>query len=117
MVDNQLAFVEPRDPSAWSKTAEERRQLRRFKHLYKGEFRCSSSPAKHSILRDKLIIYLKKNKKFPKTTYSTTCWSDEIDLILGNFVETKDAQTVHLVSKYVFNGKTYKFGEKPFICL
>ena len=100
----------PRDESVWRKTPNERRILRNVRHVGKSEdMHFHSAPHKHIPVRAKLIIQLKKNKKYPKTTYSTECWLSDITDILSKYQvinpRTKYAESA--VAKYSFNGKTY----------
>lgn len=106
----------PRDKSVWTKTPYERRLLKELRHSDKRDMRLHSFPGKHIPVRAKLIIQLKKNKKFSKTTYSTECWQHEISSILGKYYwrNSKTGYAESLVAKYVFNGKTYGPNERPF---
>lgn len=105
----------PRDPSVWTKTPYERRMLKKMKHTTpKGDSHLNNVPIKHIPVRAKLIIQLKKNKKFDKTTYSTECWQHEIPFILENYqVDGKD-RAINLVRWYNWNGKKYLPNELPF---
>lgn len=94
---------EGRDESVWVKTKKERKQLNRVKHDSVVS-RNACPPRKTSFLRDKLIVQLKKNKTFPKTTYSIECWKHEIPFFVSTF---KDKKGNSVVSKYYFNGRTY----------
>lgn len=108
--------ITPRDKSMWTKTPYERKILRLERHKYKGDFHFHSIPQKNIPVRAKLVIYLKKNKKFPNTTYSTECWQHEIGDILLNYYSKnrKTERNECLVAKYVYNGKTYSPDERPF---
>lgn len=92
-----------KDNTVWNKTKQERKQLNRVKHGAKVSKK-SVPPRKVSYLRDKLIIYLNKNKDFDKSTYSTMCWKHEIPFIISSFTNNKGHS---LVKKYYFNGRTY----------
>ena len=109
-------YATPRDPSVWTKTPNEKRLLRSLRKSVKGRIHFGTPPRKHIPVRAKLIIQLKKNKKFPYTTYSTECWQHEIGDILLNYYQTnkKTGFSECLVSKYVYNGKTYSPNERPF---
>ena len=97
--------VVPRDPSVWTKTANERRILRAAKNYYRNEdSHFHTSPIKSIPVRDRLVIYLKKNKEFPKTTYSIECWQHDIPNILSKYP----------VAKYSYGGRTYATSELPF---
>lgn len=108
--------LEPKDLSAWEKTSYERKTLKALKHSYKGETHFHSIPSKSIPVRGKLIIYLLRNKRFPKTTYSIECWQHEISEILSKYVEEnrKDGSVRSLVKKYSFNERTFKPEERPF---
>lgn len=108
--------VSPRDSNVWTKTPYEKRILKaeRCKHREKIHF--NISPRKSIPVRAKLIIYLKSNKKFSNTVYSTECWQHEIGDILSNYYakNRKTGYNEYLVSKYTYNGKTYSPEERPF---
>lgn len=106
----------PRDKSVWTKTPYEQRLLKSLRRGSKERIYFHTIPGKSIPVRAKLVIQLKKNDKFPKTTYSTECWQHEIRSILLNFYQ-KDKKTGFnecLVSKYSYNEKTYGPNEKPF---
>lgn len=109
-------YAVPRDPSVWTKTNEEREELKSLRCRHKGRIHFYTAPVNKSIpVKAKLIIYLKKNKKFPNTTYSTTCWQNEIGNILGMYChDNKAGYSESVVQKYTYNGKEYKPGERPF---
>lgn len=107
----------PRDESVWRKTPNERRLLRNVKHVEKGkDMHFHSVPHKHIHVRAKLIIQLKKNRKYPNTTYSTECWMSDIPNILAKYqvVNPKTEYSESAVARYSFNGKTYVPNELPF---
>lgn len=106
----------PRDSSVWTNTQYEERILREVRHSVKQDMRPYSIPVKHIPVRGKLVIQLKKNKKFPKSTYSTECWQHEIGDILMKYYwkNNKTGYSECLISKYAFNGRTYKPNERPF---
>lgn len=112
----RLATRTPRDKSVWSKTPYERRLLKTLRRSSKERIHFHSIPEKSIPVRAKLIIYLKSNDKFPKTTYSTECWQHEIRSILSGYYQKakKTGLAESLVVKYVYNGKTYGPNEKPF---
>ena len=98
-----------RDESVWKRTKNERRILRnikKVKHLSHFPF----VAIQRIPVRGKLIIYLNKNKKFPKTTISIECWQHEISEILCKYVHKSES----LVMKYSFNNRTYGPNERPF---
>lgn len=107
----------PRDESVWRKTPNERRILRNVKHVGKNEdMHFHSTPHKHIPVRAKLIIQLKKNRKYPNTTYSTECWMSDIPDILSKYqvINPKTKYAESAVARYSFNGKTYAPNERPF---
>lgn len=85
----------PRDKSVWTKTPYEKRILSTISRKGGGHFH--SVPSKFKRVPGKLVIYLKKNNKFPKTTYSRECWESDIPNILSKYP----------VAKYSWNNKTY----------
>ena len=110
------SHVAPRDKSVWTKTPYEKRVLRLERGKHKERIHFHSVPRKSIPVKAKLIIYLKKNNKFPYTTYSTECMQHEIENILLNYY-SKNRKTGYnecLVTKYVYNGKTYAPDERPF---
>lgn len=91
--------------SLWTHTNHEKKVLKDVKHQYKAvEGHFNNVPKKRGTLRDTLIVQLKRNKSFPKTTYSYNCLNTEIGDIISKFC---DKSNNTLVSKYYFNGKTY----------
>ena len=100
--------VTPRD--------QEKKILRTLRGAHKGKMHLGTSPRKVIPVRAKLIVQLKKNKRFPYTTYSTICGMHQIGDVL-NFFHQWDRQNrmmVSVVAKYTFNGKTYTPNERPF---
>lgn len=107
--------VSPKDMSVWTKTPHEKKVLRSERRKHKETIHFHSVPRKSIPVRANLIIYLKKNKKFPNTTYSTECWQHEIgDILLNYYTSTKSGNSESLVTKYVYNGRTYAPNERPF---
>jgi hypothetical protein len=104
----------PRDQSCWTKTPNERRLLKTLRHSCKTNMRFYSIPERHIPVQDKLIIQLKKNKKYPKTTYSIECQQNDISRILSNYTINAKGVTQSVVKNYIFNGKTYAPNEIPF---
>lgn len=107
----------PRDKSVWTKTSNERRLLNNSKHICRKEnMHFNTIPTKHVVVRAKLIIQLKSNKVFQKTTYSFDCSNLSIESILGRFTITnpKTGYMESVVAKYSYNGKTYAPEERPF---
>lgn len=105
-----------RDSSVWTKTSYEKKVLRVERCKHKGKIYFHNTPRKNIPVRAKLIIYLKKNNKFPYTTYSTKCMQHEIGNILFNYYakNNKTGSIECLVAKYIYNGKTYTPNERPF---
>ena len=103
-----------RDENVWTKTSRDRKLLRKLKHG-RSHTHFGTIPIKCIPVRDRLIIYLKKNNVFPKTTYSTECWQHEIGDILMKYIHiSKSGNSHNLVMKYEFNGKSYLPNERPF---
>lgn len=106
-------LLQQRDPSIWTKTNQEKKLLKSLR--YKSKMSTGIPPIKVIPIRAKLIIYLKKNKKFPYTTYSIICSMHQIDEYLRFFCQKdKSGNITNIVSKYVYNGKTYLPNERPF---
>lgn len=105
---NRSRAQQPRDPNVWTKTNYEKKQLRKVRcHKSIGHF--MEIPIKEIPFRDKLIVYLVKNKFFDKTTLSFECFQHEISRILSKFNTNKGS----LVLKYSWNGRTFKPTELP----
>lgn len=111
----RLPLFSPRDKSVWSKTPNEKRLLKQVR-TNKEKIHFNISPRKIIPVKSRLIVYLKKNKKFPNTTYSTECWQHEIGDILVKYRShnKNTGKDENLVSKYVYNGKTYSPEKRPF---
>lgn len=106
----------PRDPSVWTKSKQDKKILRTLRCNNKGNMHFGITPRRAIPVRAKLIVQLKKNKRFPYTTYSTICGMHQIGDVL-NFFRQWDRQNkvmVDIVDKYIFNGKTYRPNERPF---
>ena len=101
---NTTEYIAKRDPCVWIKTDQERKLLKSLRKRTKMHF--NSIPCKEIPVLAKLIVYLKKNKEFPHTTYSTMCYMNHIGSVLSRYSD--------LVSKYSYNGKTYLPSERPF---
>lgn len=104
------ATVTPRDPSVWSKSAYEKRILRDAKYSCRGgNGHFYTVPTQRNKIYDKLIIQLKPNKVFNKSTYSMICGDTDVKRIVSGFTieNRKTKQPESLVIKYSFNGKTY----------
>lgn len=109
-------ILNTKDTSIWSKTNQERKSLRKAKRNSVKNMHFSIAPEKNIPVTAKLIIYLKKNNKYPNTTYSTICKMNRIGDIIDNYYSiNKHTKVVtNLVSKYSYNGKTYSPKERPF---
>lgn len=107
----------PRDESVWTRTPHERRILNNVKHYGNYlDMHFHSVPRKRATVFATLIIQLKKNKVFPKSTYSIKCFNNRISDILGQFkiVNPKTKQYESAVAKYSYNGMTYAPNETPY---
>lgn len=105
----------PRDKSVWTKTPNERRILRTVKYRNRGEDgHFHDCPPKRATVRAKLIVQLKKNKQFSKTTYSYECPNTCIRDILSKFIINENGSSVSVVAKYSYNGKTYAPNQLPY---
>lgn len=110
MDDNHFmigSVYEGRDDSVWTKDPYQKHILKIQRALCKNKLTPGSPPIKPIPVKAKLIIYLKKNNKYPNTTYSTECWMHDINRILLRYDK-------NLILKYSYNGKTYKPEERPF---
>ena len=108
--------LSPKDPNVWTKTNQERKLLRNLKRSHKEKIHMGSIPEKVIPVKAKLIIQLKRNNKFPNTTYSMICYMHKISNILSSFMQyDKQSKTmINLVAKYKYNGKEYSPNELPF---
>lgn len=100
----------PRDPSVWTKTSYEKRILKEAKYSSRGgNGHFYNMPSKWNTFYDKLIIQLKRNKVFPKSTYSVICGDNNVQRVLSRFVveNHKTKQIESAVCKYSYNGITY----------
>ena len=107
----------PRDKSVWQKTPNERRLLRNVKHSVKNrDMHFHAAPAKRATVCAKLIIQLRSNKVFPKSTYSQECLNTHIGDVLGRFriTDPKTGYSESIVAKYSYNGRTYAPNEVPY---
>jgi hypothetical protein len=108
--------LSPKDPNVWTKTNQERKLLRNLKRSHKEKIHMGSIPEKVIPVKAKLIIQLKRNNKFPNTTYSMICYMHKISNILSSFMQyDKQSKTmINLVAKYKYNDKEYSPNELPF---
>ncbi len=107
----------PRDESVWSKTPRERQLLKKIRHAYKGmDLHFHSVPPKRATVCAKLIVQLKPNDVFPKSTYSQECLNTHISDVLGKFkiVDPVTGWSESVVAKYSYNGRTYAPNEVPY---
>lgn len=100
----------PRDPEVWTKSAKEKHRLWYMKNTTPkkdGHFLCIGSTNK--LCTAKLIIYLKKNNVFDKSTYSVMCSNTKVPEILNQFQvnNKKTRRSESVILKYKYNGKTY----------
>lgn len=101
-----------RNPSVWKKSEQEKKILKSRRRIHKREMHFNSVPQKSIPVIAKLIIYLRKNNQFSRTTYSTKCWQHDVDDILSNYRDSNSGES--LVLKYVYNNITYQPNERPF---
>ena len=92
----------PRDKSVWTKTPNERRILRNVKCSNKLNMHFHSVPLKQGTVRAKLVVQLKHNKKFNKSTYSFICLDTEINSILSQF----QVSSKSVIKRYSYDGRT-----------
>lgn len=86
---------QPRDPYVWKKTAKDRKLLRRYRcKMMDGHFH--TIPEKVTIAQGKLIVQLKRNKVFPKNTYSFKCVESDVKYLLKKFPS-------EIICKYYWN--------------
>lgn len=107
----------PRDESVWTKTPKERQLLKKMKHTYKDmNPHFHSIPPKRATFRAKLIIQLKPNNIFPKSTYSQECLNTHISDVLEKFeiIDSVTRWPESIVAKYSYNGRTYAPNELPY---
>ncbi len=103
--------LEPRDESVWTKTDKERKKLKKLRTKEKIHF--NSKPKSYIPLTAKLVVYLKKNKIFPNTTYSFICGPHDVIEIMDQFKQIIKGKLVNLVSKYKYNNIEYESDQKP----
>ena len=103
-----------RDPSVWTKTPYEKKMLKSLRRLHKGKMYFHSIPTRPIPVKAKIIVYLKSNKLFPNSTYSKECYLHEIDNVISRYFDDSKGKNECLVLKYSYNGKTYKYWERPF---
>ncbi len=105
----------PRDESLWTKTEKEKKILKKERCRHKGKMHFHSIPYKSIPVEAKLIVYLKKNNIFPRTTYSTKCLQSDINNILSKYYvqNSKDKREECLIVKYKYNDIEYRPDERP----
>ena len=110
----RVPILIPRDKSVWTKTNNEKRLSKTVRRHSKGDGHFHSIPKKIIPVRDNLIIYLKKNKTYNKSTYSIECFQHEIPEIISKYVECNKSGVCNaVVLKYSWNRKTYSPNEIP----
>ena len=105
----RVPMLKPRDPSVWTKTADERRKLKiaKARDNTKFETRWVAHRKQSCPLVANMIFHVIPTDKFPKTTYSFNCPLHEIPRILKKFKKV-------MVGEYKWNGKTYQREQLPF---
>lgn len=96
--------LDPRDESVWTKSEEEKKELKKFRKL-KFDLGNWGAPKKIIPIPGKLIVQV---RGFKKTTYSHNCIQSSIPSILNKYKENGD------IIKYSWNGKTYAPDVLPF---
>ena len=107
----------PRDESVWTKTPRERQLLKKLRHTLKGlDLHFHSVPSKRGTVRAKLIVQLKSNDVFSKSTYSQECLNTHISDVLEKFkvIDPVTGWSESVVTKYSYNGRTYAPNELPY---
>lgn len=108
---------EPRDPSVWSKTLEEKAKLRVLRNT-KYKFGRWPAPTKVISMSGKLIVYTNGvqtgynkvlKRSIYKTTFSHECIMSDIPYLLSKYKTDRSA-----VLKYQWNGTTYSPDSLPF---
>lgn len=95
----------------FSKTLKEKKMIKKMKKACNEVSRNWSSAEESSYpLESKIIVNLKKNISYPKTTYSRVIWQYQIDNYINSFRSKKGNC---LVKSYYWNGKTYNVNELP----
>lgn len=100
----------------FTKSPKEKKALANVRNSCKGKMHWGGVSHRSIPVKAKLIIQLEKNKRFPNTTYSTICYQHQIPEILSKYVATnkKTGLVRSIVSKYSYNGRTYRPNELPF---
>lgn len=104
------APVTPRDPKVWTKTKYEKRILKEAKYSCRGgNGHFYPGTTKWNTFYGKLIVQLKSNKVFSKSTYSMICGNNDVQRVLSRFIveNHKTKQMESVVRKYSYNGITY----------
>jgi hypothetical protein len=104
-----------RDREVWTKSSQEKQLLKKLRRRFKGNMHFHSKPKRSIPVRATLIIRLKPNKQFAKSTYSIICWQHEIRNILSQYiVRHNTGLSENLVVNYSYNNKTYHVNQLPF---
>lgn len=106
-----------RDPSVWTKTKKEKKELKKAKAIFKNAnpfwngHVASTNSEPYRPLRSLVVVNIYPNKALPKTIYSKICFTNKISDYLSTFYNPNTGKSS--VRKYYFNGKTYYPGEYP----
>lgn len=97
-------------------TATEKKLLKKARRSAKRPMHFHSIPKKSIPVIAKIIVQLKKNDRFPHTTYSSKCWMHNIGDVLAQYHQynKKTGKYENLVARYTYNGKVYDPRERPF---
>lgn len=110
MIKLGIHYPDYEEPN-FSKTLKERKLLNKLKRGSSDIGRMYGIPKETPFpLYDKLVICLKKNNNFPKTTYSYKAWQYQISNIIRSF---KNKKGNSVVDHYIWNGKNYSPTELP----
>lgn len=89
-------FVQPRDPSVWTKTEKERKAWRKQRNFPAPDSRWAA-PIRVSRFTGRLIVHV---KGMDKTTYSHTCPDTDVQYLLGKYKSDKSS-----IVRAFWNGK------------
>lgn len=103
--------LQPRDPSVWTKTPREKKELKKMRLRHKHiKLTGGVCPIKSIPVMSKLIVQI-IGKNVPKTTFSYECLQSDIPRILCQHVNEKGES---IVRYYKWNGKEYSPKTLPF---
>ncbi len=75
--------LQPRDPSVWTKTPNEKEKMKQLRRIYgRGFDSCSTIKKNNRSYPGRLTIYV---KGMNQSTYSIKCNSDEVNRIVSNY--------------------------------